>query len=720
MNNLIFLIEDYCALDFVMNCCNEIPDKVDGEHSNHPALEMILGFKPDLNKRHYNGRTLLYWAIHKHWDEVAITLINAGAIVNDISKHKDDDGITLLAKAIQLRQTKTVRALLQNGSNPNQSFGKQNDAPLHVAVKVTSNIESKIEIVKVLLNFGALVAKPNKKGQTALHLACYTNRGTANCSTEVEELLLDNGADVFNKDYMDRLPLHYSFMNYNCSESTASVDPIELLTLLSSSMGNKNLDTCDKNGQTPLHRAAIRGATVCCMHLLERSAKLNRKDNYSNTPLSYAVAFRHESCILTLMQKDADINCGIQFTDHILNCVRDQDNSVVEKESDKEIKILQWKPLRKPVDEKGKLINKSLFHLVVESNLTGVAYLMLDLFPKFNMKFFDALIDICKTKSFRFILTLLHKKKDLNVLEKSADNKTLLHYLACESDDLSNEDLFIRVADALAQKGITIDAKDDNGCTFLHYCAIYGGAKLLDHLISKYKLQRIINQKDKFNRTLVSSVIFASAITKKSPIPTLRSLIKHKADFNTTFSFPEIPRLYGEDHDRMSCQTSLYKLFKDYTNNITPLIYAILVNDLELVQFLIKEGKADINFSDPKGKTPLMHAVNFNNIRAVQILYNPSHPILKNNSIYGPLDINFSQLAPKNSKKPSMKKKDSRIFKLGRKCKNPKVDSDRDDDGDDDIDENSDEEEEDNNPYSAYGCDQSYVIPWPKYSKDGK
>lgn len=48
-------------------------------------------------------------------------------------------------------------------------------------------------------------------------------------------------------------------------------DPIELCKLLAKSMGSSEINIADKNGSTPLHLAACRGASICCMYLLQVS-----------------------------------------------------------------------------------------------------------------------------------------------------------------------------------------------------------------------------------------------------------------------------------------------------------------------------------------------------------------------------------------------------------------------------------------------------------------
>ena len=52
-------------------------------------------------------------------------------------------------------------------------------------------------------------------------------------------------------------------------ETVSPLDPIELCSVLTDSMRNRELDVQDENGQTPLHLASMRGATICCVHLLQ-------------------------------------------------------------------------------------------------------------------------------------------------------------------------------------------------------------------------------------------------------------------------------------------------------------------------------------------------------------------------------------------------------------------------------------------------------------------
>lgn len=76
-------------------------------------------------------------------------------------------------------------------------------------------------------------------------------------------------------------------------------DPIELTALLTAGMSGEEVDTADVFGRTPLHEAASRGAMICCMHLVQRGANINRQDSDGNTPLSLAVKEGHNRCVMS-------------------------------------------------------------------------------------------------------------------------------------------------------------------------------------------------------------------------------------------------------------------------------------------------------------------------------------------------------------------------------------------------------------------------------------
>lgn len=141
------------------------------------------------------------------------------------------------------------------------------------------------------------------RGCTALHIAADKSTDNADESKDLEQMLIKKGANLFLKDNFGRLPLHYlftklpqdrykypdhfyvriyftklnfclTFFYYKFSKSgkneiTSQMDPVESYSIFSSAMKNQQLDVIDDFGRSPLHYAACRGATVCCMLLVQ-------------------------------------------------------------------------------------------------------------------------------------------------------------------------------------------------------------------------------------------------------------------------------------------------------------------------------------------------------------------------------------------------------------------------------------------------------------------
>ena len=70
-------------------------------------------------------------------------------------------------------------------------------------------------VLDILLQAGAAINAADHKGRTPLHLSVIHNSGGANSSTEMEQFLLEKGANVFSRDKFQRLPLHYVFIKGN-------------------------------------------------------------------------------------------------------------------------------------------------------------------------------------------------------------------------------------------------------------------------------------------------------------------------------------------------------------------------------------------------------------------------------------------------------------------------------------------------------------------------
>ncbi|MCB1194196.1 MAG: ankyrin repeat domain-containing protein [Leptospiraceae bacterium] len=212
-------------------------------NQNIPLVELLLRYKPDLNK----GNPLLK-AIEKNKNEIARMLLDNGANANqeilmnfainneniELAKLLVEHGFDVnrgnpLNIAVENNNEELVQLLLENGANPHIRY------PNGYSCLVIAIQNKNEKIVKLLLEHGA---KPYGwiDGMTPLHFAVEVN------NLEIVKMLLENGADanVIGK--------------WNYQEAFTS-DPSKYYTIL-------------KN-ETPLQMAKAKGNTNI-IHILEK------------------------------------------------------------------------------------------------------------------------------------------------------------------------------------------------------------------------------------------------------------------------------------------------------------------------------------------------------------------------------------------------------------------------------------------------------------------
>ncbi|KAL8837881.1 MAG: hypothetical protein Q9170_002356 [Blastenia crenularia] len=144
------------------------------------------------------GRVPLTCAINMGHAEAIRILVEGGADVG----RTYEDGETHLYTAIRgAEPPDIIRTLLECHANPN-TVTKDDVTPLHLAVVKASVRKNGGEIVSLLLDHGADVNAPGKRGWTPIRYAV-----SLNCSS-VLELLLDRGANVNAQGHDGTTALH--------------------------------------------------------------------------------------------------------------------------------------------------------------------------------------------------------------------------------------------------------------------------------------------------------------------------------------------------------------------------------------------------------------------------------------------------------------------------------------------------------------------------------
>ena len=128
-------------------------------------------------------------------------------------------------------------------------------------------------VLKKLIQSGIdvnVILDSTEFSRNALHITVDKSTGEANQSLDLEISLLRGGCNTMIKDNIGRYPLHYAFVKHGHHKDSSFSDPIEVCSMLVEAMKEKKgLDEADKFGGTPLMYAAYRGATVCCLLLIQ-------------------------------------------------------------------------------------------------------------------------------------------------------------------------------------------------------------------------------------------------------------------------------------------------------------------------------------------------------------------------------------------------------------------------------------------------------------------
>uniref|UniRef100_A0A8C6Q7Z8 Tetratricopeptide repeat, ankyrin repeat and coiled-coil containing 2 n=1 Tax=Nothobranchius furzeri TaxID=105023 RepID=A0A8C6Q7Z8_NOTFU len=180
----------------------------------------------------------------------------------------------------------------------------------------------KLEVCRLLLEQGAAVAQPNRRGIVPLFSAVRHGHW------QIVDLLLTHGADVNLPDKQGRTPLmmaasegHLGTVEFLLAQGASlSLMDKEGLTALSWACLKGHLpvvrylvesgaatDHADKNGRTPLDLAAFYGDSEVVQFLVDHGAMIEHVDYSGMRPLDRAVGCRNTSVVVALLKKGAKI-----------------------------------------------------------------------------------------------------------------------------------------------------------------------------------------------------------------------------------------------------------------------------------------------------------------------------------------------------------------------------------------------------------------------------
>ncbi|XP_067142710.1 poly [ADP-ribose] polymerase tankyrase-like isoform X2 [Centruroides vittatus] len=579
------------------------------------VFDILLLHNPPLDAFDSDKQTPLIVAIKNQNVATAEKLIKAGCNVN-IRSEKDDNSSPIILASRNSQLDKVIPLLLQHKADPNDIDLKNGNTPLHYVVS-RRNLEV-LDTVKALTAAGASVNTVNNEKQTPLHLAVNSHMDGADVFYTVEDFLLNSGSKTDVCDVYGRIPLHYAFIDINNPECTHQIDPIELVALLTNAMGSVPLEIVDNYGQTPLHRAAFRGATISCMHLASKMKNIDIRDKEGNTPLGLAVMNSHESCTLMLLQK------GCSCTADLIKNIK---SSPDKKTENKHYWI--WHYLKKEIPPP---LRCSILQEAVQKDLQGIVFLMLDQLESINKGYSIAIEAALKTRKYNLALKLIPRVKHSWTLYN--EKQSTLHILARQPESK----LQTKVAQALIDKGVPLMAKDEHGCSVMIYSALKWNSSLISFIYDKVgTLASVQADPDKSLRTPLSALFWQ--LGEKSlpqPIKTwFLKMIKEGANPNILTRYPIQQSSYPGV--RFIASDELHEE-NPYAPCISPLMVAIYKQNIEVARLLLKTG-ADVNFCNDQQQTPIMIATKLNDIKMVKLLLDNSYDPSKDKYPYSEASI---------------------------------------------------------------------------------
>lgn len=239
-------------------------------------LEFFLQSNIPVDKKNNKGVTPLSIAVERKNPEHILFYTKNGADINSY----DNAHSSPLTKALSDDSCEMTKLLVTKASVGLRDEHK--NSLLEIAVMQKASLES----ISYLVSLGSDLNAQNDNGDTALFFAALQNR------KDVGELLLSHGADIFAPNKQNNSPLRVAFTKGE-----------EVLGWL---INAKNINSCDKNQNTPLHFEAAWKNDFAVSYLLEKGAKVGLKNAFGETPLFSAVKSDSVSTMELLLDGGSD------------------------------------------------------------------------------------------------------------------------------------------------------------------------------------------------------------------------------------------------------------------------------------------------------------------------------------------------------------------------------------------------------------------------------
>ncbi len=217
----------------------------------------------DIDVRNKRGSTALHWASYAGYFDIVNYLLKNDATV-DV---RDNNRKTPLQWACGNGHDTIAKMLLEYGADPDLADEK-GDTALHWSIFKFHNF-----CAKKLIAHKAEINCQNNQGISPLHTALVAG------NLEMVNILLENGAE-FLTDKSKRNPIHCAVWGKNLDCLKA------ILGALTDSQKAELINAGDREGETPLHYAAVNANWRMALELIKNGADVNKQCfKIEHTPL---------------------------------------------------------------------------------------------------------------------------------------------------------------------------------------------------------------------------------------------------------------------------------------------------------------------------------------------------------------------------------------------------------------------------------------------------
>ncbi|XP_050428286.1 serine/threonine-protein phosphatase 6 regulatory ankyrin repeat subunit A isoform X2 [Adelges cooleyi] len=205
----------------------------------------------------------------------------------DIRTIADGDGKIPLLLAVEAGNQSMCRELLSTQAAEQLKYKtKSGDMAIHLAAK-----RKDMDMIKILIDYGAGVDSKNGQGQTSLHIAA------ADGDENLVKYFYSVRANASITDNQDRTPMHLAAEN-------GHANIIELLT----DKFRASILERTKDGSTLMHIASLNGHTDCAMMLFKKGVYLHMPNKSGARSIHTAARYGHVGIINTLLQKGEKVD----------------------------------------------------------------------------------------------------------------------------------------------------------------------------------------------------------------------------------------------------------------------------------------------------------------------------------------------------------------------------------------------------------------------------